>query len=272
MNVTLRVAPVWAILFLVTAAHAGFSWNTALSCGLSVAVLTAVATATSATGWPLVWMLFSLDFGISWVNTLDEATLFHVVTPRAALRALVYGAIVSLMIAALLVFVLKRLREETPAADGKSLQRSGVWTWKLLAGAAIYVVFYFIAGFFVYPFIQTFYAGRWLPSTGELCIIQLFRGLFYIAVALPFLRRMAGRRLHAAVVLGLCFSVLGGVAPLLLPNPYMPGRVRMAHSIEVGVSNFIFGLIVAFLLVSRRWHGGVLDPENSPVIQSGAIS
>jgi hypothetical protein len=272
MNIALRVAPVWAILFLATAAHAGLSWNTALSCALSVGVLTLVATATSATGWPLVWMLFALDLGISWVNTLDEAVLFHVVTTRAALQALAYGVVISLMIAVLLAYFLKRLREETLPAAGTGPQLSGAWTWKLIAGSAIYVVLYFIAGFIVYPFIRAFYADRWLPSAGELCAILFCRGLFYILIALPFLRRMAGHRLHAGVILGLCFSVLGGLAPLLLPNPYMPGRIRMAHSIEVGISNFILGLAVASLLVSRQRPGNILDPENSPVIQRAAIS
>ena len=40
-------------------------------------------------------------------------------------------------------------------------------------------------------------------------------------------------------------------ALLLLPNPYMPEPVRMAHLAETASSNFIFGLLVGCLLTER---------------------
>lgn len=40
-------------------------------------------------------------------------------------------------------------------------------------------------------------------------------------------------------------------AQLLFPNPYMPRAVSMAHMIETTSSNFIFGLVVGFLLLWR---------------------
>jgi hypothetical protein len=46
----------------------------------------------------------------------------------------------------------------------------------------------------------------------------------------------------------LTMSVLGGVAPLLIPNPYLPDAVRHAHLPEVGVSLFLFGFVAAWLL------------------------
>jgi len=41
-------------------------------------------------------------------------------------------------------------------------------------------------------------------------------------------------------------------ALLLLPNPYMPEPVRMAHLVETASSNFIFGVFVAWVLIARR--------------------
>jgi hypothetical protein len=40
-------------------------------------------------------------------------------------------------------------------------------------------------------------------------------------------------------------------APLLLPNPYMPEPVRMAHLVETASSNFVFGALIGFLLTKR---------------------
>jgi hypothetical protein len=43
------------------------------------------------------------------------------------------------------------------------------------------------------------------------------------------------------------FTLLSGVAPLLMPNPYFPDSVRFMHLCEVTSSNFIFATIVAWL-------------------------
>jgi hypothetical protein len=248
-----RVASVWAVLLLVTAAYSGFSWNTAFSSGLTIAVLTLVIRITTAAGWSLVWMVFPLYFGTGWLNTLDEAALFHVMPMAVTFQALAHGATTAFTIAALLPLALNRMRISGDPPDSCPVATySQMWTWKLAAGPCTYSILYLVAGIAVHPFIKTFYSGRWLPSLGELGAIQFLRGLLYIAVALPFLRRMTGRPLHTGLVLGLCFSVLGGIAPLLLPNAYMPVPIRIAHSIEVGVSNFIYGLAVAYLVVPRR--------------------
>ncbi len=110
----------------------------------------------------------------------------------------------------------------------------------------------------VHPFIKAFYGNRWLPSLGQLFGIQFVRGMLYVAFALAFLRTMSGRRTIAGVMLGASYSVLGGLAPLLLSNAYMPTLVRLAHSVEVGISNFIFGFLVACLLVPRQNHAIVV--------------
>jgi len=175
------------------------------------------------------------------------------VPPAVAFQALAHGATTTFTITVLLALVLNLMPiGDNPPNSGPVGNFSRAWNWKLVVGASVYFVLYCVAGIAVHPFIKSFYSNRWLPSLGELCAIQFFRGLLYIAIALPFIRRMIGRLLHAGVVLGLCFSVLGGIAPLLLPNPYMPVPIRIAHSIEVGISNFIYGLAVAYLLVPPR--------------------
>lgn len=63
-----RVVPVWAFLFLLTGANAGFSWGTVLSCALTIAVLVMVIEVTTARGWALVSIMFLLYFR----NQLDQ--------------------------------------------------------------------------------------------------------------------------------------------------------------------------------------------------------
>jgi hypothetical protein len=75
------------------------------------------------------------------------------------------------------------------------------------------------------------------------------RSLIFLGAVYPLLRR--GLR-GAPLVLALVFSVIGGVAPLLPDNPYMPPDIRFYHGIETSTSNFIFGLVVGFLFTRRR--------------------
>ena len=195
-------------------------------------------------------MLFLMYFGISYVNTLDEAVLFQVMSPAVAAQPLAHGATTAFTVAVLLALSVNRMQVQNSPPDSDSIPRSPLnWLWKLVAGSLLYCILYLVAGAGVHPFIEKFYAVRWLPSLGQLIAIQFCRGLLYIGIALPFIKRMAGKRLQAGVILGLCYSVLGGIAPLLLRNPYMPPEVRFAHSIEVGVSNFLFGMVISYLFV-----------------------
>jgi len=41
-------------------------------------------------------------------------------------------------------------------------------------------------------------------------------------------------------------------AGLLMPNPYMPYDVRMAHLLETGSSDFLFGMFVVWLFGRAR--------------------
>jgi hypothetical protein len=76
---------------------------------------------------------------------------------------------------------------------------------------------------------------------------------------LPLVQQMSGHRWRAVWVLGLALSVLGGIAPLLLPNnEYLPVNIRVAHAVEISISNCLFGLAVTMLLVRRERAQGPL--------------
>ena len=76
--------------------------------------------------------------------------------------------------------------------------------------------------------------------------------------------RMLGLpRLSSALIVGLLFTLLSGVAPLLMPNPYFPDAVRWMHFMEVTSSNFVFGAIVGLL-----W--GQPQVAESPVLANAA--
>ncbi len=134
-----------------------------------------------------------------------------------------------------------------------------------------YLVLYFVAGGLIYPFVKPFYDSNSLiviPSFGVIVGVQILRGLVYAASIAPLMRGMAGRRGHAALVAGLALSVFGGIAPLLLPvDDILPPEVRAVHMIEILCSNFMLGVIGAFLLVRRA-----PSPRRSPTPYRTTVS
>jgi hypothetical protein len=100
----------------------------------------------------------------------------------------------------------------------------------------------------IFPFVQDFYATQRIPSMSQVVSLQFFlRGPVFVLVCLTLLRMFRLPRLSGALAVGLAFTLLSGVAPLIVPNPFFPDSVRWAHFAEVTSSNFIFGAIVAFL-------------------------
>jgi hypothetical protein len=125
--------------------------------------------------------------------------------------------------------------------------------WARLAACALaYVVLYFTAGMLAYPYLRAFYEARPMPAPGLVLAVQPFRGLAFAGIVLLLVRQLDVSRRTAALAAGMTMSVLGGVAPLLIPNPYLPDAIRYAHLPEVGVSNFLFGLLAGWLLASER--------------------
>ena len=65
-----------------------------------------------------------------------------------------------------------------------------------------------------------------------------------------------GKGLGSRTRVALVFAVVMN-SGLLLPNPYMPEAVRMAHLVETASSNFVFGCAIVWLL--HRHHDSLSD-------------
>jgi hypothetical protein len=211
---------------------------------LNLAVLWIVAGASSASGWRLVVMLFILGFVVGSANSLIEAVVFGVLTPRELVAAALPPAIAFAILSPAAVFIAGRWAR----ADEPAREIGGFTPLTLLAVVVAYEVLYWTAGTFVWPYIAHFYATKTVPPVYLVVSLQIIRSLIFAAAAYPLLK--SGLR-GAPLVLALVFSIIGGVAPLLPDNPYMPPDIRFYHGIETSVSNFVFGLVVGFLFSFR---------------------
>jgi hypothetical protein len=137
--------------------------------------------------------------------------------------------------------------------ENKQLARSPPLTALRLGTAAIpYAVLYLAAGMAVFPFVKEFYCDEDPAPLSTILGLQLVRGSLYVLYAWLWLRLIPR---NTGLALGMVYAILGGIAPLLADgNPYMPREVRMPHLIEVGGSNFLFGLAA----------GRLVSPANAP--------
>jgi hypothetical protein len=216
----------------------------------AIIALTLVFIASRAAwrGWPLVGGLFTIAFGIGTVQALVEAWVFGVVPLGEIGLLFCYAAIGTFAASALTAWLARRDPASTAQAPvPHGLPRPTVPV--LAAIAAIYTTAYFAAGILAYPFFGGFYEHRRLPPVLLVAALQLVvRGPLFGLLLAVLVHAARGSRMSRALLAGVAMSLLGGIAPLILPNPYFPDSVRWAHLVETSTSNFIFGLLAGWIL------------------------
>ena len=164
-------------------------------------------------------------------------------------RTLIFD-VVSVAVAALLWYVIFH-----PAAVPKSPISSTLpdrsftqRLWRFVFCSACYVFLYFLAGTIIFPFVRDYYATQHIPSFGHIVAMQFFvRGPVFVLVCLMLLRMFRLPHWSGAVAVGLAFTLISGVAALIMPNGIFPDTVRWAHFCEVTSSNFVFGFVVGWI-------------------------
>jgi hypothetical protein len=202
-------------------------------------VLARRMTAEPARRALILWVVWG---GIQ-VDSFAELFLFDIGIPRTQTAWLIVFSLVVAAVAATVVGWATRPRAH-PTPSG-ALRGRPAW---LALAPPLYIVCYFTAGMLVWPFIAAYYQSRPMPAPGAVVALQVVRGLGFGAIVLLIVQACDGGRVERAAVAGLTLAVLGGVAPLVMPNPLMPVTIRMAHLLEVVPSIFTFGAVLAWAL------------------------
>lgn len=211
---------------------------------LTLAAMILAGYASPVRGLALALALLALAWGIGQFNILIEAVAFAVMPLGDAAIQLAVSLVLFGLLAAVAVAVLGKWRGE--GGEAVALRLTPL---RLLGVILGYELLYWGAGMAAFPFLAHFYTPEMLPPVWLVAALQVPRALIFVAAAWLWLR--TGPR-AAPWVLGLAFSVIAGIAPLLPDNPYMPADIRLVHGIEVGTSNFLFGLLLAWLLQPAR--------------------
>ena len=215
-------------------------------------------------GLKLALAVFITFFGLMTVVWQIESILFlrDQVATRVITRIFLSGLITAGLFAPLAVLIMGRVKQkQLMLVFNPHLEMElSVWVWRILAIGIGYVILYLVFGYFVAwknPAIQAYYGGQdpgsFLGHLADqwsraplLFLFQFGRGLLWMLFALPIIRMHKGGKWEVGLTVAVLFAVWS--LQLLMPNPFMPAEVARVHLIETAASNFIFGLIVGFLL------------------------
>ncbi len=240
-----------------------YLWGLLVNVFISIVIGTLIRNSTWS-GFRLALSIFIVYFVIGHFSILIEAYVFDVTSRTRTLQEMTRGFLVALAFAPICTALFK------PKAAARRLHFKNrnwfQWLWRILAGDLLYLFMYSMAGFIlvtVYPQILDFYENK-IPPLETVVKTQLFlRGFLFAGVAILISRTTDLSLLHRSLMIGLVFSIIGGIAPLLTPNELMPTYVRYGHLVEVGTSNLLVGIIMGFLLGQKIKSGDYTDKNQS---------
>ncbi|REE83766.1 hypothetical protein BX611_1061 [Lutibacter oceani] len=254
---TLIMFFLYTIYRLITGTEVSFNTSGVLlglfSSLLIVILLSYYIFHSSFKGIKLVFAVFIIHYVIGCFNILIESYIFNVTNRVQTLQEMLQGFFVSVFFAPIFVWLLGKWNDES--AKLKFEKRAVFsWIWRSALGIFLYLIFYLGAGMVLqmsYPELMDFYSDK-IPPFDVMILTQFPRGLLFVIIAILILRSLKLSNLKKAVLIGLIFSILGGIAPLIPPNDLMPSNIRFVHGIEVGISNFLYGFIISFLLGQKK--------------------
>lgn len=230
---------------------------------------------TQLTGWRLVAAVGLLYFGLKTLLVAVEGIyLPDVLTPDLVASLLVNGATTAVIAVPVAVWLLGRRTADLPPRErafGRPTLLGLVWRLPLVG--LLWVVLFVATGLLVFRPVATAldaataeaYLNAFNPENPLLVLgFQLGRGMLWALLALPLLWALARSRSARGLVLGLLFAGWMG-SSLLLPNDLLPAQIWLAHLLEVLMENFLFGFVVAGLLVgasvAKRRAGVTAEPR-----------
>jgi len=239
-----------------------------LVAGLTTAVMAWLILRSRSSGWRLAGTMIVVFYGVQTFMPQVESLIFQYSPgfashlPVAIVpRLLAAGLILACLWVPLTVRLLGRWKPDATAeaSSGPALTVLDQ-KWKLLVASVSYAVLYFTFGYYVAwrnPAVTAYYQGtdpgsfgpsllNMLRETPWLPPVQVVRGLLWTGLGLTVVRTLRGSVVEKALAVGMLFAVVMS-AGLLLPNPYMPHAVRMAHLLETASSDFLFGCLVVWL-------------------------
>jgi hypothetical protein len=239
-------------------------------------VLMSIILTSRWQGWRLMLATGVVYYGcVTFMSQIETAYFLTslTVSPSLLPRLFLIGIPPAFLFVPLAVWILGKTKNSPVESESNErlVMPASQWAWKLALVALVYLALYFSAGYFIAwqnPELRAFYHGSdagnfglhmfgLLHSDPWLFPFQIMRSLLWVTFCLPVIRMTRGNAWQTALLTGLLLAVPMNIVHLVA-NPLMPlSSVRMSHMIETSSSNFVFGLIIVWLL--HRRHGSLAD-------------
>lgn len=233
---------------------------------LDTAVTTLVIMRSRRHGWALAAVLFLAFYALKTVLVAIEAAyLTDVFTPGMLAGLLLNGALAAAIFAPLAVWTWGRWRSAPETAVPVEITGWRSWLWKVPLLGVVYAVLFVAAGLLVFQPLaraldaataEAYFAAFQPPAWILLFVVA--RGILWVLLTLPLVVGLNGRSWRDSLAAGLFFGVLMA-SSLMLPSG-LPDSIWPAHLLEVFAANFIFGVLMVWLLAPRARKA----PEHAP--------
>jgi len=197
--------------------------------------------------------VYGIQIFMTQIETWVFIDSFPSITPQW-LANIFIGNFVQTVVITVVAYFMWKPAVKTEIPSFKAMISRDMW-WKLALLSVLYMILYFVFGSIVpwrFEVVRNFYNTS-VTTIGntELAFIQIVRGALWVLFCLPVLFYLKGGRTERYLVVSLMMALLPTIL-LLMPNPLMPFPVRMAHFVEIFLSNGIFGFCMVGLLGSRK--------------------
>lgn len=251
---SLSEALVAALGLKMIATPEGASQQTLALVSLLASPLLPLALAPLAIGIPgafltrATWLaLFTyVAFGL---NTMIEARIFSSMVGPGAFAGMCVFYILPCLAIALAVAAAFPARESRPAPVPH--RSAAAWAGRFTVAWLAFPLSYLFFGMLISPLVAEQYrqgvAGLVLPPMGVILSTQLGRSLLYLASVLPLVLLWSGSWKVLALRLGWAWCVLVGLYALIT-GIWLPGNLRLIHSLEIGADSFAYAFLLAWAL------------------------
>lgn len=198
--------------------------------------------------WTRAGFLFLFVFTVNCALSAVEAAYYLVGT------RLVWMHILAIVVNGFIAAALSALAAAAILPAGETAARLRRSNRPAVVACCIYWVAYVLAGYFIAwqsQAVRDFYGEdfqRQISFTG-MALLQVARAAVWLGILLASVAMLRGHRLGMALLIGASFAGFMAL-PLLFPGPMMPWAVRRIHLLEIGVSNFVFGVAAMLWLTA----------------------
>lgn len=243
---------------------------------INMLLIIALILSSRWNGWKLALLLGTAYYGaVTFLIQIEAWYFMSNITfdQKLVPRLFIMGLPVAFLYIPLAVLILGKWTKKNSAKSAFSLiPPVKQWIWKLSTIAIVYILLYWLAGYYIAwqnADLRAFYGspGDILPfwehtantlySDSGLFFFQAIRAMLWTLCAIPIIRGSKVNVWWTAILVGLFFTV-PQISGLIIENPLMPNAsIRLSHMIEGISTNIVFGMIIVWLL--HREHSSLKD-------------